>query len=122
MYTSRRITFHDLSLRRQEHCWIHTLLETPIMTVVKDPLELQSETVIAEAYLAYWQYRADHIEQLTEHAQRDTRAMLAKAQALLDILRRGDKPAPQRKAQVEPAPTASVEDLLGEEPSASDFL
>ncbi len=92
------------------------------MTVIKDPAELQSELVIAEAYVAYWQYRADHIDQLTDHAQRDTRAMLAKAQGLLDILRRGDRPAPQRKAQVEPAPAESVDDLLGEDPSASDFL
>lgn len=92
------------------------------MTVIKDPAELQSEKVIAEAYVAYWQYRADHIELLTEPAQRDTRAMLAKAQGLLDILRRGDKPAPQRKAQVEPAPAESVDDLLSEDPTASDFL
>lgn len=92
------------------------------MTVIKDPAEQQSELIIAEAYVTYWQYRADHIDQLTEHAQRDTRAMLAKAQALLDIQRRGDKPAPQRKAQVEPAPAESVDDLLGEDPSAADFL
>lgn len=93
------------------------------MTVIKDPKELQSELIIAEAYVVYWQHRADHIDQLTEHAQRDTRAMLAKAQGLLDILRRGDTPAPQRKAQVEPAPVSSVDDLLGD-PSAdaSDFL
>lgn len=92
------------------------------MTVIKDPKELQSELIIAEAYVVYWQHRADHIELLTEPAQRDTRAMLAKAQAMLDILRRGDKPAPQRKAQVEPVPVESVDDLLGENPSASDFL
>ena len=92
------------------------------MTVVKDPKEMQSELIIAEAYVTYWQYRADHIEQLTELAARDTRSMLAKAQALLDILRRGDKPAPQRAAQVEPAPVEAVEDLLGEPSAGEEFL
>lgn len=93
------------------------------MSVRKDPKELQSETVIAEAYLAYWQYRADHIDQLTEHAQHDTRAMLVKAQGLLSILRRGDAPAPQRKAQVEPVPAEAVADLLDDEPcTAAEFL
>lgn len=124
MYSARRYSFHAMSMVNGDHRWIDLLKETSTMSVVKDPKELQSELIIAEAYVAYWQYRADHVEQLTDLAASDTRSMLAKAQALLDILRRGDKPAPQRAAQVEPAPADAIDDLLGDDPvvDADEFL